>query len=162
MKLSHAIISIGLSLPCGCQAFVPNRLSHSGVPPTLQVLTVSSTTNSDAAFSAFADSLEEEIEVPSRQRVTTKEKSWQAKLEDLLDPKTNLAERQILLSELLNSNEQIQQSVMEALANRKVGTTVLIFTVWSLKWNIAAPLLVLFFDRLAFIQLILHAFVSLL
>ena len=124
MKLSHAIIIGGLSLYSGCQAFVPNRLSHSFsasltvIPPTL----LSSTTNSDAAFSAFADSLEEEIDVPSRQRVMTKEKSWQAKLEDLLDPKTNLAERQILLSELLNSNEQIQQSVMEALANRKVRT----------------------------------------
>lgn len=128
MKLSHAILIIGVSLPSGCQAFLPNRLSQSGsvamsrpaflrvVPQTL----LSSTTNSDAAFSAFADSLEDEIDIPSRQRVTTKEKSWQAKLEDLLDPKTNLAERQILLSELLNSNEQIQQSVMEALANRKI------------------------------------------
>ena len=41
--------------------------------------------SNDAAFSAFADSLEEEPEA-------VKEQPWQAKLEDLLDPQTNLAD----------------------------------------------------------------------
>ncbi|CAJ1955183.1 unnamed protein product [Cylindrotheca closterium] len=69
--------------------------------------------SNDAAFSAFADSLEEEPE-------SNKEQPWQEKLEDLLDPQTNLADRQILMSELLNSNEEIRESVLDALARRKI------------------------------------------
>ena len=41
--------------------------------------------SNDAAFSAFADSLEEEPK-------SSEEQPWQAKLEDLLDPQTNLAD----------------------------------------------------------------------
>ena len=48
---------------------------------------VRSSASNDAAFSAFADSLDEEPEDN-----TAAEKPWQAKLEDLLDPKTNLAD----------------------------------------------------------------------
>jgi len=48
------------------------------------------------------------------------EKPWQTKLDELLDPKTNLADRQILLSELLTSNDKIRHSVLDALANRKL------------------------------------------
>jgi len=69
--------------------------------------------SNDAAFSAFADSLEEEPE-------TAEEQPWQAKLEDLLDLQTNLADRQILMSELLNSNDEIRESVLDALASRKI------------------------------------------
>ncbi len=119
MKLSHPLF---FSLSAGCQAYLPS-LSHrsSGATKTFTVpILHSSTTRNDAAFSAFADSLEEELDTTPLKKSPTKEKSWQAKLEDLLDPKTNLGERQILLSELLSSNEQIQESVMEALANRKV------------------------------------------
>ena len=81
-------------------------------------------TTTDDAFSAFADSLTED---PTDDTLKSIEKTWQAKLEELLDPKTNLAERQILLSELMNSNEAIQQSVMDALANRKVSLVVATF-----------------------------------
>jgi hypothetical protein len=119
MKLSNCAIL--LSVSAGCHGYLPS-LSHrlSVATNTRSVLAVqSSTTGNDAAFSAFADSLEDEPEAPSR-KSATKEKPWQSKLEDLLDPKTNLAERQILLSELLNSNEQIRESVMDAMANRKV------------------------------------------
>ena len=48
------------------------------------------------------------------------EKPWQAKLDDLLDPGTNLADRQIILSELLTSNDKIRDDVLDALTNRKV------------------------------------------
>jgi len=112
MKLSRAAII--LSLAAGCQAYVCPSIaqrSSSFRPSALQ----SSTATNDAAFSAFADSLEEEPE-----EVVTKEKPWQAKLDDLLNPSTNPAEKQILLSELLNSNEQIRESVMDALAKRKI------------------------------------------
>jgi hypothetical protein len=72
--------------------------------------------STDAAFSAFADSLENEPE-PEVEKL---EKKWQAKLEDLLDPQTNMAERQILMSELLSSNDEIRESVLDAIASRKV------------------------------------------
>lgn len=83
-----------------------------------------SSQTSDAAFSAFAESLEEDAEAESSAEDSrsgaASPVTWQAKLEDLLDPQTNQAERQILLSELLNSNEEIRNSVMDALASRKI------------------------------------------
>ena len=104
-----------------------------------------SDTVEDTNFSSFADSLELSEDTDSKKTssssstVTTitkdknvfidinkkdddmdDEKSWQTKLEELLLPTTNLAERQILLSELLNSNEKIRDSVLDALTNRKV------------------------------------------
>jgi len=69
--------------------------------------------SNDAAFSAFADSLQEEPE-------TVEEQPWQAKLEDLIDPQTNLADRQILMSELLNANDEIRDSVLDAVSSRKI------------------------------------------
>jgi hypothetical protein len=119
MKISHCAIL--LSVSTGCNGYLPS-LSHRASVATkfLSVRALqSSTTGNDAAFSAFADSLEKEPEAPSN-KSAAKEKPWQSKLEDLLDPKTNLAERQILLSELLNSNEQIRESVMDAMASKKV------------------------------------------
>lgn len=62
-------------------------------------------------FAAFADSFEEEPE---------SDETWQERLESLLDPSTPLAQRQILMSELLSSNQDIRDSVSEALRDRKV------------------------------------------
>ena len=114
MKLSGAAVFLAIA---GCHAYLPPRVHRAGSSLNARALR-STTTSNDAAFSAFADSLEEEPKTTSKTSV--KEKSWQSKLEDLLDPKTNLAERQVLLSELLNSNEEIRDSVMDAMANRKV------------------------------------------
>ena len=44
-------------------------------------------------------------------------------LERLLDPTTTPAQRQILLSNLLNANTEIQASVQKALRDRQVGMT---------------------------------------
>jgi hypothetical protein len=88
--------------------------------------------SSDADFSAFADSLDmEDDDVVSSSASSTgmnqkgsisgTDKPWQVKLEELLDPATSVAQRQVLLSELLNANEKIRESVMDALTNRKVG-----------------------------------------
>ena len=52
---------------------------------------------------------------------TVKASSWQENLELLLAPDTSVAERQIVLSDLLNSGDQIQDSVRAALRERKVG-----------------------------------------
>ena len=46
--------------------------------------------------------------------------SWQENLELLLAPDTPVAERQIVLSDLLNSGDKIQDSVRTALRERKV------------------------------------------
>jgi hypothetical protein len=109
MKLSQQITLLAVATTTqSCQGF--SSVSRQQRTPTF--LKSSSTT--DSAFSAFADSLEEEPE-------ESPQKPWQAKLEDLLDPKTNLAERQILLSELLSANDEIRESVLDAMASRKVG-----------------------------------------
>jgi len=90
-----------------------------------------SSTAEDTSFSTFADSLEESDTYESSSSTSTKtrmfkededenEKPWQTKLDELVDPSTNLADRQILLSELLSSNDEIRDSVFDALTNRKL------------------------------------------
>ena len=113
-------------------------------------LYVSSTARDDDAFAAFADSLAEESPnkttskstASSSSRSTTatsrrsssssintntaktsseeEKQSWQAAIDELLDPMTSLARRQALLAQLAKSNQDIQQSVITALRDRKV------------------------------------------
>lgn len=120
MKLLFPTVAVS-SVFGYCNRYVSNtafgvhkKTLASSTSTTIHPLQSSAT---DDAFSAFADSLEEE---PGSDSFKSLETTWQAKLEDLLNPNTNLAERQILLSELMNSNEAIQESVLDALANRKV------------------------------------------
>jgi len=47
--------------------------------------------------------------------------SWQKNLDMLLSPNTSTAERQIVLSDLLSSGDEIQESVRTALRERKVS-----------------------------------------
>ena len=47
--------------------------------------------------------------------------SWQKNLDMLLAPDTSTAERQIVLSDLLSSGDEIQESVRTALRERKVS-----------------------------------------
>ena len=115
-------------------------------PVSRVVSTLAASAVEDTNFSSFADSLELSDDDADSKKTTSSsstvttitkdknvfidinkkdddmddEKSWQTKLEELLLPTTNLAERQILLSELLNSNEKIRDSVLDALTNRKV------------------------------------------
>ena len=56
----------------------------------------------------------------SFERSLNEKKTWQADLERLLDPSTSVAQRQILLSDLLNANAEIAASVQDALRSRKV------------------------------------------
>lgn len=51
---------------------------------------------------------------------SAKVSSWQENLETLLKPDTNLAERQIVLSDLLNSSEEIQSAVNTAIRDRSI------------------------------------------
>lgn len=107
------------------------RRDTSSSTPAVAVL-YSTETSNDAAFSAFADALEEGEEQDEQQAYSSssssstngksqaQNKSWQTKLEDLLDPATNMGDRQMLLTELLSSNEAIRESVLDALAKREV------------------------------------------
>jgi hypothetical protein len=55
---------------------------------------------------------------------TAEASSWQENLELLLAPDTPVAERQIVLSDLLNSGDKIQDSVRTALRERKVSSSI--------------------------------------
>mmetsp|Transcript_9959 Transcript_9959/g.12618 ORF Transcript_9959/g.12618 Transcript_9959/m.12618 type:complete len:181 (+) Transcript_9959:124-666(+) len=75
--------------------------------------------DTDTAFSAFAESLDENDDNMFNSSIDD-ETTWQESLEQLLDPTTPAAKRQIVLSDLLNSNEDIRQDVMTALKDRKI------------------------------------------
>jgi hypothetical protein len=85
------------------------------------------------AFSAFAESLDEDDLFNDNEGSSNSnafedsngddmynQKTWQENVEALLDPTTPLAKRQILLTDLLNSNENIREDVLTALRERKV------------------------------------------
>jgi hypothetical protein len=85
----------------------------------------STTSKTEDAFSAFADSLDEDElfndnSSSSDSNDIYAEKTWQESVEQLLDPTTPLAKRQILLTDLLNSNDDIREDVLAALKDRKV------------------------------------------
>jgi len=111
-------------------AFLPTRLSCVSPVSSSSAMASSATdTSTTTDFSTFANSLEsdfdDDLDDPMRASASTTksnddEKPWQAKLDDLLDPSTNLADRQILLSELLTSNDKIRDDVLDALTNRKI------------------------------------------
>jgi hypothetical protein len=55
--------------------------------------------------------------------------TWQKNLDVLLAPDTSVAERQIVLSDLLSSRDAIQKSVRTALRERKVSFIVFILVL---------------------------------
>jgi hypothetical protein len=91
-----------------------------------------SSTDTEKAFSAFAESLDEdeilndnknsdESILGSRQKF---DMPWQESLELLLDPATPTARRQILISDLLNANDDIKKDIMDAIKEKKVSCVV--------------------------------------
>jgi hypothetical protein len=84
------------------------------------LLVLGADTSSTDTFAAFAESLEDGTIIVEKEE--EKHESWQERLEMLLDPLTPLARRQILLSELMASNEDIRRSVTVALRERNVST----------------------------------------
>ncbi len=107
-----------------------------------------STTSKDTedAFSAFAESLDEDDlfndndNDSSNSNDVYSEATWQESLEQLLDPTTPLAKRQILLSDLLNSNENIREDVLAALRERKVRELINSFeSLHGMKYEMKNP-----------------------
>ena len=102
--------------------------SHSSLSAgTIRRPTLFSTTskNTDDAFSAFAESLDEddlfnEDGDNSNDSDVYAQKTWQESLEELLDPTAPAAKRQILLTDLLSSNEDIRDDILAAVRERKV------------------------------------------
>jgi len=71
--------------------------------------------NTDAAFSAFAESLEEDGLFDDDEGNPA---TWQESLDALLNPLTPPGEKQVFLSDLVSANEQIRQSLEDALRKR--------------------------------------------
>jgi len=88
-----------------------SRVSPLGVSKTSEAIPdLSSSTKAVDEYSVFNDS-EDDIDEDS---------SWQKNLDMLVAPDTSVAERQIVLSDLLTSGEEIQNSVRTALKERKI------------------------------------------
>lgn len=121
-RLCHAALALGIPAVTGFQAPTRFGITKANAVPTSLVQRVSATAeNNEAAFAAFAESLEEDdIITPTQDEDLDDNASWQASLEMLLDPATPQAKRQILFSDLLSSNEQIRESVFMALRERKI------------------------------------------
>ena len=94
--------------------------------PTANGDTTGTASSADDAFSAFAESLDEDTLFDDEDGDAFGSgdaedlPTWQESLDSLLDPTTPAAKRQILLSDLLNASDDIRESVQDALANRKV------------------------------------------
>ena len=75
------------------------------------------------SFAAFADSLDEDemFDDDDDEKAGGNNSSWQQSLEMLLDPSTPASKRQIILSDLLNANDDIRSDVQNALKERKVS-----------------------------------------
>lgn len=81
-----------------------------------------STDTNDAAFSAFAETLEEDELFPEDENNNNvyKTSTWQESLEALLDPMTPPAKKQVLLSDLVSANEAIRSDLEAAVRERKL------------------------------------------
>mmetsp|Transcript_9121 Transcript_9121/g.11240 ORF Transcript_9121/g.11240 Transcript_9121/m.11240 type:complete len:429 (+) Transcript_9121:141-1427(+) len=90
--------------------------------PTLQkrssfgLYSTSTEPTTDSSFAAFAETLEEDEIFEENEKLST----WKESLDEFLDPLTPLAKKQILLSDLVNSNDEIQKSLEEAIRERKI------------------------------------------
>jgi hypothetical protein len=131
---------------------------ESRFPPNRNVvmLLLSTKTNSiDDDYASFAATLDKDTsEQEQRQQQGTKttwkvqnnsnknnniigNKTWQADLEKLFDPTISLSQRQILISDLMNANAEIRDSVNTAVRERKVNecefvTLYIVCYIWNL------------------------------
>lgn len=123
--MNRCLSSVLLVISVACCIF-PNALSFSLV--TLPCRASQELYSSSDDFASFAASLEGERDKGKKQSfpsrtvsVTEKNRSWQEDLDELLDPKTSLARKQILLSDLLNANTDIRAAIEAALRDRRVS-----------------------------------------
>ena len=112
-------IALSLSACTICDAFTSQ-------PPKQQQQLVSSSLQVSKTIPDLSSSTkpvdEASIFVDNEDSLTDNEDdTWQKNLDMLLAPDASVAERQIVLSDLLTSREEIQESVRTALRERKVS-----------------------------------------
>jgi isochorismate synthase EntC len=119
-----SLVAAGAALSCQSVGAFTFSASHSAKH---EFSLASSVNSDDAAFSSFASSLEQDSAAPvkatsgnSKRKSTTPEATWKTDLDEILNPTTAQARRQILLSQLLTANADIRVSVEAALRDRKV------------------------------------------
>ena len=120
--LSQAII---LSICTTSYAFTAIQSQSKQLPLLVSPLRVSKTPEATTIIPDLSSSTkpvdESSIFADSEDIVDdTNDSSWQKNLDMLLAPDTSVAERQIVLSDLLSSGDDIQESVRTALKERKV------------------------------------------
>jgi len=114
MKLSQAVVLLAtLSRSAVSFHVAPSSASRSS--------SIMKSSSTDDSFAAFAQELEADETTTTKQSQPQQNMPWQAKLETLLDPRTSLADRQILASELMTDNQNdIRESVVTAVQERKI------------------------------------------
>jgi hypothetical protein len=140
-SVAAALILSGFGMTCTLAFTLSTTESKRYPSSSASSVRVSRTAEADD-FSSFAASLEQDaaLRQEEQRRATStggvgsgssttsfrtmnpsaSVKTWQADLERLLDPSTSPAQRQILVSDLLNANADIRASVETALRDRKV------------------------------------------
>ena len=117
--LEPAVLGYAPSIP-GRAISAASFSSTRGHPLSVST-TARSDSDTDMEFAAFADSLEESAPAASdNKNNNADDQTWQACVDELLDPMTPLARRQELLAKLVNANQDIQESVLTAMRERKV------------------------------------------
>ncbi|KAL7522957.1 hypothetical protein ACHAWX_007763 [Stephanocyclus meneghinianus] len=115
----------------GSDAFQVKLSSHQARPPRRSSTSHQSSKTSPGTsgrattvpdFSSSTKPIDEAAIFADENEASSSASSWQENLELLMAPDTPMAERQILLSDLLNSGDQIQDSVRTALRERKIDS----------------------------------------
>lgn len=123
MRLSTLFLSICAS---SSDAFTVAPLKLKASPSSSRITTTSlqETKTVDAAVPDLSSSTkpvdESSVFSDSKDDVAEEDASWQKNLDMLIAPDTSVAERQIVLSDLLSSGDEIQESLRTALRERKI------------------------------------------
>jgi hypothetical protein len=116
-----AVLSYAPLLPQQGVRFSPNSPTAVSMSTTSRVTFASSkellTQNNNKKNGVKSNQKSRE---PDDNKIKIEEPTWQACVDELLDPITSLTRRQELLGKLVNANKDIQESVLTALRDRKV------------------------------------------
>lgn len=127
--LEPAVLGYAPSIPGRTIAAASISSSRRRGHPLSVSTSARSESDTDMEFAAFAESLEDPVPDVSNDNNSADDQTWQACVDELLDPMTPLARRQELLAKLVNANQDIQESVLTAMRERKVciGRTSLLY-----------------------------------
>eukprot|EP00585_Thalassiosira_rotula_P002002 CAMPEP_0196143008 /NCGR_PEP_ID=MMETSP0910-20130528/12562_1 /TAXON_ID=49265 /ORGANISM="Thalassiosira rotula, Strain GSO102" /LENGTH=455 /DNA_ID=CAMNT_0041404393 /DNA_START=22 /DNA_END=1389 /DNA_ORIENTATION=+ len=118
VRLSALFLSI-----CSSTDAFSTASSYSALPTSsssTSSLRVSKTSETIPDLASSTKPVDESSIFSDGNDIDNEESSWQKNLDQLLAPDTSTAERQIVLSDLLSSGDEIQESVRTALRERKI------------------------------------------